>query len=67
MVLQAAQQPSTQSADERRTGPDRLIYLQKTAEFDKLIEICTSNIQARPDDERPLMIRASSYMKKGGH
>ena len=64
MVLQQTSNVS-RPVEERREGPDRLINLQKTAEFDKLIEICTANIRARPDDERPLMIRASSYLKKG--
>jgi hypothetical protein len=50
---------------EPRAGPDKLINLKKTAEFDRLIDICSANIRARPGDNRPLMIRASAYMKKG--
>jgi hypothetical protein len=68
MVAQQVSEVATcpnASSDRHRNGPDELINLKKTAEFDRLIEICTANIQACPGDERPLMIRASSYMKKG--
>jgi hypothetical protein len=54
-------------SDKPRTGPDQLINLKKTAEFDRLIEICSAKIASQPDDHRALMIRASSFMKKGAH
>jgi hypothetical protein len=54
-----------QKAGQKRTGPDKLIYLKRMAEFDRLIEICTSKLQSNPANDRALMIRASSLMKKG--
>jgi hypothetical protein len=51
--------------DQKRTGPDKLIYLKRMAEFDRLIEICTSRLLNNPDNDRALMIRASAFMKKG--
>jgi hypothetical protein len=54
-----------EAAEKQRTGPDQLINLKKTAEFDRLIEICSVNIASKPDDHKALMIRASSFMKKG--
>lgn len=49
---------------EQRPGPDKMIYLKRMADFDRLISICSSKLASNPTNVRALMIRASSYMKK---
>lgn len=50
---------------EQRPGPDKMIYLKRMADFDRLISICSDKLAGNPTNVRALMIRASSYMKKG--
>jgi hypothetical protein len=50
-------------ADKKRTGPDRLLYLKRIAEHDRLIEICSQKLQGNPYNDKALMIRASAYLK----
>ena len=62
---QAGREPA--AAEKLRTGPDKLINLKKTAEFDRLIEICTAKIRKQPGQEaiRAVLIRASAFTKQG--
>ena len=62
---QAGREPG--AAEKLRTGPDKLINLKKTAEFERLIEICTAKIRKQPGQEaiRAVLIRASAFTKQG--
>lgn len=48
-----------------RTGPDRLLFLQRQREFDRLVEICSQKLQKHPHNDKALLVRASAYLKSG--
>lgn len=48
-----------------RTGPDRLLFLQRQRKFDRLVEICTQKLQGNPYNDKALLVRASAYLKSG--
>lgn len=45
-------------------APRQYVYKQN-ADVDSLIEACSRKLAAQPGNARALMIRASSYLKKG--
>lgn len=52
------------SASERIV-PDRLLYLKRVAEHERVIEICTGKLDADACNTRTLKIRASALSKTG--
>lgn len=57
----------TTSADStsERIVPDRLLYLKRVAEHERVIEICTGKLDADACNTRTLKIRASALSKTG--
>jgi hypothetical protein len=51
--------------EEARKSPNRVLYFRRNADYDRLIEVCSRKIAADPSNVRALLIRASSYLKKG--
>jgi hypothetical protein len=51
--------------EEARKSPNRVLYYRRNADYDRLIEVCSRKIAADPSSVRALLIRASSYLKKG--
>ena len=47
--------------------PSRHFCYRKNADYDSLIEACSSKLVSQPNNVRALMIRANSYVKKGAH
>ena len=52
--------------EEARKSPNRVLYFRRNADYDRLIEVCSRKIVANSSNVRALLIRASSYLKKGG-
>jgi hypothetical protein len=52
--------------EEARKSPNRVLYYRRNADYDRLIEVCSRKIAADPSNVRAFLIRASSYLKKGG-
>ena len=52
--------------EEARKSPNRVLYFRRNADYDRLIEVCTRKLGDNPRNVRALLIRASSYYKKGG-
>lgn len=48
-----------------RIGPDRLLYLKRVAEHERVIEICTGKLEIDACNTRTLKIRASALSKTG--
>ena len=48
-----------------RIGPDRLLYLKRVAEHERVIEICTGKLRDDAKNTRTLKIRASALSKTG--
>lgn len=51
--------------EEARNAPNRVLYFRRNADCDKLIEACTDKLAVNSNNVRALLIRASSYIKKG--
>jgi hypothetical protein len=51
--------------EEARKSPNRVLYFRRNADYDRLIEVCSRKIAADAGSVRALLIRASSYLKKG--
>jgi hypothetical protein len=51
--------------EEARKSPNRVLYFRRNADYDRLIEVCTRKLGDNPRNVRALLIRASSYYKKG--
>jgi tetratricopeptide (TPR) repeat protein len=64
---QDTSQPTKHEANRQsaRTGPDRLLFLQRQKEFDRLVEICSQKLQKHPYNDKALLVRASAYLKSG--
>jgi hypothetical protein len=52
--------------EEARKSPNRVLYFRRNADYDRLIEACGRKLRDNPRNVRALLIRASSYSKKGG-
>lgn len=46
--------------------PGRQFVFRRNADYDSLIEACSRKLVVQPNNVRALMIRANSYLKKGG-
>lgn len=51
--------------EEARKSPNRVLYFRRNADYDRLIEACSRKLRDNPRNIRALLIRASSYLKKG--
>jgi hypothetical protein len=51
--------------EEARKSPNRVLYFRRNADYDRLIEACGRKLRDNPRNVRALLIRASSYSKKG--
>lgn len=51
--------------EEARKSPNRVLYFRRNADYDRLIEACGRKLRDNPRNLRALLIRASSYSKKG--
>lgn len=51
--------------EEARKSPNRVLYFRRNADYDRLIEACSRKLSSNPSNIRALLIRASSYLKKG--
>jgi hypothetical protein len=51
--------------EEARKSPNRVLYFRRNADYDRLIEACGRKLAENPRNVRALLIRASSYTKKG--
>jgi hypothetical protein len=51
--------------EEARKSPNRVLYFRRNADYDRLIEACGRKLRENPRNVRALLIRASSYSKKG--
>lgn len=51
--------------EEARKSPNRNLYFRRAADYDRLIEVCSRKLSENPRHIRALLIRASSYLKKG--
>lgn len=51
--------------EEARKSPNRSLYFRRSADYDRLIEVCSRKLAENPRHIRALLVRASSYLKKG--
>jgi len=51
--------------DEDARKSSRHLYFRRNADYDRLIEVCSRKLNENPRNIRALLIRASSYLKKG--
>jgi hypothetical protein len=51
--------------EEARGAPNRVLYYRRNADSDRLITACTRKLEQEPRNVRALLIRATSYLKKG--
>lgn len=51
--------------EEARGAPNRVLYYRRNADNDRLIDACSRKLQQEPYNNRALLIRATSYVKKG--